>query len=324
MLSSKNLMKNKKKKGFSLLEIVVSLGLIALFIIPMGNMVLGTVKINKAAEDKQQASTVLQETVEYIKGLEEMPIIGELLALENGVSLTRTADQINPDEVFSEGETPKERMYFIVEKEHETDYGFTVEGEIYGKEVPTEIDDLIIIEEVEDISGKIDGVLYYNYKKTWVIDTPLNLTDAINIQKPNRKEEFIADDKLKIEDKGNGIFKFGPKGEYKIKRDKGAILIILDGYTVPFNFNIDITGGKNVVIYLYDKSGRITKNDIKNNNINATIKIIKSGEGSGNGGNGNIAGSINISGSTTSLYSFKANAIKEGKSVDSLSADFVK
>lgn len=324
MLSSKNLMKNKKKKGFSLLEIVVSLGLIALFIIPVGNMVLGTVKINKAAENKQQASAVLQETVEYIKGLDEMPIVGESISLENGVSLTRKIDQVNQDEIFAEGETPKKRMHFVVEQANETEYGFTVKGEIYGKEILTEIDDIIITEEVEDISGKIDGVLYYNYKKTWIIDTPLNLTDAIKIQKPNRKEDFITDDQLKIEDKGNGIFKFGPKGEYKIKRDNGAILIILDGYTLPFNFNIDITGGKNVVIYLYDKSGRITKDDIKNTNSNATIKIIKSGEGSGNGGSGNITGSINISGSTTNLYSFKANAIKEGKSIDSLSADFIK
>ena len=51
MLSTKKVFKSRKKKGLSLLEIVVSLGLIALFIIPAGNMVLGTVKVNKAAEN---------------------------------------------------------------------------------------------------------------------------------------------------------------------------------------------------------------------------------------------------------------------------------
>lgn len=334
MLSSNNLMKNKKKKGFSLLEIVVSLGLIALFIIPAGNMVLGTVKINKASENKQQASAVLQETVEYIKGIENMPNGGQIFELDNDVEIKRDSsmDQVIKDEegniVKDKDGNPKMKVCYQVKTkaDFETQYGFTVNGEIYGEEILTEIEDKTITEEVEGLSGKVDGVLYYGYKKSWVINKkePLKLIDAINIPKPTRIEDFITEEKLEIDNRGNGIFKFGPNGKFTIKRMEGAILIILDGYTVPFRFNIDITGGKNVLIYLYDKSGKITKDDIQNNNSNATIKIINVGQGDGNGGSGNITGSINISGSATNIYSVKINAVKNGNSIDNLSVDFVK
>ncbi|GEM_PF-3908182 len=334
MLSSKNLLKhkrlegnkseiqNKSKKGFSLLEIVVSLGLIALFIIPAGNMVMGTVKINKAAEDKQQANAVLQETVEYIKGLEEFPDIGNSITLSNGVIVTRTEDKINPNEVFLEEESAVARMHYEVKKVDATEYGFTVNGEMYGEKILTEINYVENVEEDEAGKANIDGTVYYRGKDVWVTEGPTTINSVIN-NWPTGPADLHIKNKLEITNNGEGNIRFeADKKKVQISRNVGAILMVLDGYTLPFNFNVDINGNKDLIIYLYDKMGKLSSSDIINNAAGVTIKFVN-GSGTPGGGTGNTNGTVNVSGSTTNLYNIDIKATKDSKIVDNINMDFI-
>lgn len=177
MLSSKNLMKNKKKKGFSLLEIVVSLGLIALFIIPVGNMVLGTVKINKATEDKQQASAVLQETVEQIKSLEEFPKeVGNTKSLPNGAVITRDVD-----------EADKKKYVIKLSSSGIEVSGNILEEDVFSEtvEVPGDGDqednDSVTTEVIEKYKEeKVDGVIYYINNKASYSIGERSIQDSVN------------------------------------------------------------------------------------------------------------------------------------------------
>lgn len=62
MLREKN-----KKKGFTLVEVVVSVCILAIIVSPVLSMVLTSVKINKNSEDKQKALYIAQQIVEKQK-----------------------------------------------------------------------------------------------------------------------------------------------------------------------------------------------------------------------------------------------------------------
>lgn len=69
MLKVKN-----KEKGFTLIEVLISLAILAMVIVPMLSMVLGSVKTNKAGEDKEKALYVAQEYVEKFKNADSFSV----------------------------------------------------------------------------------------------------------------------------------------------------------------------------------------------------------------------------------------------------------
>lgn len=89
MLINKVTKSRKSKKGFTLLEVIISFALISIILIPIANLVLTSVKINKSTENKQQAKAVLQETVENIKAIDNF---SSALSkpLNNGIILSET------------------------------------------------------------------------------------------------------------------------------------------------------------------------------------------------------------------------------------------
>lgn len=64
-------MKNKKKKkGSTLLEIVIALAIIGIMMLPLANSLLTSVKANKMGEETQEAKLLGQQVVEGLKGEE--------------------------------------------------------------------------------------------------------------------------------------------------------------------------------------------------------------------------------------------------------------
>ncbi|GFZ32512.1 hypothetical protein CSC2_30380 [Clostridium zeae] len=61
--------KSKKKKGMTLLEVIISIAIIGIMIVPIGNMILTSVKINKNGEDKQQAVYLSQQVLDGLKSI---------------------------------------------------------------------------------------------------------------------------------------------------------------------------------------------------------------------------------------------------------------
>ena len=69
-------MRNKKKSGFTLIELVISFAIFMIILVPVLSIVLSTVNINKNAEDKQQATDIAQDYVEKFKTNPQGPSTG--------------------------------------------------------------------------------------------------------------------------------------------------------------------------------------------------------------------------------------------------------
>lgn len=59
-----------KNKGFTLVELIISVALIGILLIPVSSMVLSTVRTNKSAEIKQKATLVGQQILEKFRAIE--------------------------------------------------------------------------------------------------------------------------------------------------------------------------------------------------------------------------------------------------------------
>ena len=57
--------KTSKKKGLTLIEIIISLAILSIVVIPIGNLALTSVKIEKDSEAKLKANTLAQQIIEY-------------------------------------------------------------------------------------------------------------------------------------------------------------------------------------------------------------------------------------------------------------------
>ncbi|WP_404988475.1 type IV pilus modification PilV family protein [Clostridium culturomicium] len=322
MLSSKNLMKNKKKKGFSLLEIVVSLGLIALFIIPMGNMVLGTVKINKAAEDKQQASAVLQETVEQIKSLEEFPKeIGKPKSLSNGAILKLQG-------VDADGKTK-----YLVEKPN-NEYGIDISGHILAEEVFSETVNIPGDDEEENNSNnnikeefkniQVDGVVYYDGNKSYDI---INTTIGSAINKiGNYITTSNSENSLKIKVGKKFLFwdyYFNIDNTGDKKSDYNTFLVIVDNYngdfTVDFESFLDWAEYNRFTVYTYNAGNNDSDILVKKANKIEVEKEKVPSVPDGDGEDDIISEKLGIN-----KYSIQLESKKDTKLLDTLSLDFVK
>lgn len=302
---------NKINKGFSLIEIVVSLGLIALLIIPAGNMVMGTVKMNKAVEDKQQAIAVLQEAVELIK-MEEQKLPqtkNEYIDINSQFRVTR----ITEDNVLGE---------FKVESLNESDYGFNVIGTI--SEVKKIITDASI-----NIDKDVDGAIYFSGDdegEITVVDRQMSTIDCIEdiVSSGNILFNKVKGNKIDIKSNNgdNMQISIGNSNNEKIhKYDTNSILVVLDNNSSLTKLNLDITNKhheKDLIIYIYNKNKSATQDDIE--------KIINTGGGSKN----KVIIKLLHSGiegdkvSMRSLYSIQLKATKNNKVYESIDLDFIK
>ncbi|GKX64843.1 type IV pilus modification PilV family protein [Inconstantimicrobium mannanitabidum] len=60
---------SEKKKGFTLIELIISIALIGILLVPVSSMVLTTVRTNKRAEVKQKATLVGQKVLEQLRAV---------------------------------------------------------------------------------------------------------------------------------------------------------------------------------------------------------------------------------------------------------------
>lgn len=315
---------SKRKKGFSLLEIVVSLGLIAILIIPIGNMVLGTVKINRATEDKQQASAVLQETVEYIKLMDELPKLGaEAKDLGNGVMLK--AEEVY--EYETEDRVKKNGIRYSVKSSSDTEYGFSVNGEMLGREVIEEKE--ITGENGIDLNTQVDGVIRYenknkNYNKLLVSGEKSTIKQGIE-RSSYIEWAFSNEVDIDFEDfnKNPSIVEIETKKNeiYLSPIIHKAILIIIDTEIIEPKLTVeleeaDIPDG--FEIYIYNKNSKADKNDIiiKYEDCNATTSNVTIKP------TVSFTDSIIVKG--INMYSLNINAEKHGKEIDKLNLEIIK
>lgn len=73
----------KKHKGMTLIEVIISIAILSVIVISIGDMVMTSVKINKDSENKQQAIYEAQQALEQLKGTEDFD--GKVL--DNGLTI---------------------------------------------------------------------------------------------------------------------------------------------------------------------------------------------------------------------------------------------
>lgn len=86
-------MKNKvkRKKGSSLIEVIISITILALVIIPISNIVINAVKTSKMSERKQIASFEGQKLLEEFKSYNHIDTVGGKFKLLNGEEMEETS-----------------------------------------------------------------------------------------------------------------------------------------------------------------------------------------------------------------------------------------
>lgn len=82
--------KKIKRKGYTLLEVILSVALIALLLIPISNMIMTAMKSSKRADIRQDGAVVGQQLLEELKTYENFATNTPSLNLLDGTSLTKT------------------------------------------------------------------------------------------------------------------------------------------------------------------------------------------------------------------------------------------
>lgn len=310
MLSSnKNGLINSKRKGFSLLEIVMSLGLIALFIIPLGNMVLGTVKINKSAEDKQQAGVLLQETVELIKQ-EQLPVnINEHILLSNAVKVERAEDT-------------------VVNGENKPTFNISTTGNKNGISLEGVIVESSVISSPNSIiKENVDGTVYFSGNNQGMITVADRKTtsdkfleDIINGGNLLFSKSLSNSLDIEAQNNSNTILRINSQERKLSEFQNNSLLVILDNEKSKLELNItNKNQTQRYKIYLYNKLKDTDSGDILltvhspgSGNKNMGVELINIT--SSNGGNSN----------EIKMYSVNLIAVKNGKTLENITLDFVK
>ncbi|MBC5998011.1 prepilin-type N-terminal cleavage/methylation domain-containing protein [Romboutsia ilealis] len=83
-------MAKKNNKGFSLIEIIISLAIASIMILSGYQLIINAVKLNKKGEDRQQANLVGQQVIEEIKTIDDRNISTNLLTINENLILTGT------------------------------------------------------------------------------------------------------------------------------------------------------------------------------------------------------------------------------------------
>lgn len=79
--------KYNRKKALTLIEVVISLAILFIIMIPVSTMAIQSIKTNKQAEEKQRATILAQKLMEKIKSLPEFNI--DTLPMEDGVTIEK-------------------------------------------------------------------------------------------------------------------------------------------------------------------------------------------------------------------------------------------
>ncbi len=250
---------NKRKKGFTLLELIISIALVAVFIIPIGNIVLGTVKINRAGENKQQAGIKLQEAMENIKSMDLPLKTGE----ENAVTL---GDNIYIAKV-------DDKNYKVYAGSDYEENHISIEGTIKLKE--SEDEGLSIGD------SPVSGILYYNRKDNTLgigesgsnntLEKAITKVDSIVSGKTSGSEADInIDASGKIQ-----IHKVGTELTYSISSNDGIVIFLgQTGEEKKLKINIQNLSEIKVPIYIYNCDGVSSRNDIEIGNYKGEVNIV--------------------------------------------------
>lgn len=265
--------KLKSNKGFSLLEVLVSVTLIGIMIIPITNMVTTSIKTNKKSETKQYATLLGQEILEQLDLLEDGAkyqdnIKQSLITLPSGDLLK--GNNLGYDNLYYSLEKKVEANTYLIEvildKNESIDYNY---GEIDGDDQ----DNLQISPEVvldfkktsSDINGPIQVV--YN-SKTYNVKPIIDSNNTVKIDLKVMKDEDnliksiqLNETEIDIQESNfNNKLMLNLTKEYTFKSENGL--------------NIDVYNNINPKLELYIKRSYKCDERVYTTNKQGVLKVI--------------------------------------------------
>lgn len=250
MLINKVTKPRKSKKGFTLLEVIISFALISIILIPIANIVLTSVKINKTTENKQQAKAVLQETVENIKAIDSLASAVST-PLTNGITLSETTVEDNKSIYSLSGNVN----------------GFSIEGSIKENSVVTN-------NKVSEM--KVDRTIYFYDGSISISNGKGIIGEAI---KKSIGNSAIPSEEVAIEMKESGEINVtcGKSIIAIPKPEDNALLICLnEDSDKKLNLSVENNSkAEKLKIYLYNGEKVSERQDVIISKFNGPIELIE-------------------------------------------------
>ncbi len=250
MLINKVTKSRKSKKGFTLLEVIISFALISIILIPIANLVLTSVKINKSTENKQQAKAVLQETIENIKSIDNF---SSALSkpLNNGITLSEATGEDN-------------KLIYSISGEIN---GFSIEGFIKEKSQ-------VINNKVSEM--EVDRTIYYHHGSISISNGKEVIGEAIkklsdNLATPSEEVFIEMKEAGEINVTYGGSIIAIPKPEAK------SLLICLnEDSEKKLNLNVENKSHtENLKIYLFNGEKVSERQDVIISKFNGQVELIE-------------------------------------------------
>ncbi len=250
MLINKVTKSRKSKKGFTLLEVIISFALISIILIPIANLVLTSVKINKSTENKQQAKAVLQETIENIKAIDNF---SSALSkpLNNGITLSEATGEDN-------------KLIYSISGEIN---GFSIEGFIKEKSQ-------VINNKVSEM--EVDRTIYYHHGSISISNGKEVIGEAIkklsdNLATPSEEVFIEMKEAGEINVTYGGSIIAIPKPEAK------SLLICLnEDSEKKLKLNVENKSHtENLKIYLFNGEKVSERQDVIISKFNGQIELIE-------------------------------------------------
>lgn len=242
----------KRKKGISLIEILISIAILAIISIPISGMILTSVKTNKESEDKQKATLLGQQILEEIRS-KTIDIKSDEIILSTGVKLNKTFDEEHKKYSFNTTNSDEEYNGFCtnVTLEQYSDLG------VDEYKLKTNYDLEISIDK-----KNTNFIISVNDE-----ELEINELDNIKILIINNQEDI----QLNI----NGFFirEFNKKFDSK----SGSINIKLNNDDLYSKISIEVINNRDDSMTVYLDNTNTKDNDTKNiliENLNGTIKRI--------------------------------------------------
>lgn len=250
MLINKVTKSRKSKKGFTLLEVIISFALISIILIPIANLVLTSVKINKSTENKQQAKAVLQETIENIKAIDNF---SSALSkpLNNGITLSEATGEDN-------------KLIYSLSGEIN---GFSIEGSIKEKSQ-------VINNKVSEM--EVDRTIYYHHGSLSISNGKEVIGEAIkklsdNLATPSEEVFIEMKEAGEINVTYGGSIIAIPKPEAK-----SLLICVNEDSEKKLNLSVENKSHtENLKIYLFNGEKVSERQDVIISKFNGQIELIE-------------------------------------------------
>lgn len=256
--------KSKAKRGMTLIEVIISVALLSILLIPISGLVMSSFKNNKKSEYKQKASYIGQNVLEELKAYDEIILKKE----ENGKEYFQLLDE---DKIYKDSNENS-----FIGKFKRTIYGIASETKSSNEEVYN-----VEINMIQDLNFKYSDM--NNLNKNDNADLKLDFTnDGVNKIKKNSTESTKIDGDLVIELEKNLnelILKILKKNssnlimeELKTNYNSGSIILYIEK-TYSNNTNIEIKNntGDHIDIYLIKQNNGIGKLNLISSNGNVIL-----------------------------------------------------